>query len=413
MIFRFSLYGFLKNLRFFEAFLILALRERGMDFLGIGGLIAVREIASNLCQIPSGALADAMGRRRCMVVSMAAYLVSYLALGMASNTWLLVMAMVMYGTADSFRDGTHKALIYSWLRQQGRENERTMVYGYTRSWSKMGSALSSLIAAALVLLAGNFSTIFLFSAIPAALNLINLATYPADLDDETRHSGGLRHAWQTLLDAFREVAGKSSMRRLVADSVAVEGSYTVVKDYLQVVIQTLAVAMPLHLAMNGDQRTAVFGGVAYAVLHGLSSRASREAHRFERFCGGTEPAVDRIYQLSALAMVLLAVFLTCGFGWLAATMLIMLGVLQNAWRPIHIGRFDRDGEEKRAATLLSIESQASTLAAAIWAPLIGGLIDHLKAGAAITPLTALWPIALAGAPLLLGSFRKILRPAAG
>ena len=70
MIARFSLYGFLKNLRFFEAFLILALRERGLDFLGIGGLIAVREIAGNLSQIPSGALADALGRRRCMIVSM-------------------------------------------------------------------------------------------------------------------------------------------------------------------------------------------------------------------------------------------------------------------------------------------------------------------------------------------------------
>ena len=406
MIFRFSLYGFLKNLRFFEAFLILALRERGLEFLSIGGLIAVREIASNLSQIPSGALADAMGRRRCMIVSMAGYLVSYIALSMATNTWLLVGAMVMYGTADSFRDGTHKALIYSWLRQQGRENERTKVYGYTRSWSKMGSALSSLIAAALVLLAGNFSTIFLFSAIPAALNLINLATYPASLDTEAKHGGGLRNAWRTLIEAFREVAGKASMRRLVADSVAVEGSYTVVKDYLQVVIQSLAVAMPVQLAMNGDQRTAVFGGVAYAVLHVLSSRASRSAHHFEIFCGGTEPAENRIYQLSAFAMVLLAVFLALGFGWAAAAMLIVLGLLQNAWRPIHIGRFDRDGEEKRAATLLSIESQASSLAAAIWAPLIGGLIDFLKAGAAVSPLNTLWPVALAGLPLLIGSFRR-------
>ena len=196
------------------------------------------------------------------------------------------------------------------------------------------------------------------------------------------------------------------MRRLVADSVAVEGSYTVVKDYLQVVIQSLAVAMPVQLAMNGDQRTAVFGGVAYAVLHVLSSRASRSAHHFEIFCGGTEPAENRIYQLSAFAMVLLAVFLALGFGWAAAAMLIVLGLLQNAWRPIHIGRFDRDGEEKRAATLLSIESQASSLAAAIWAPLIGGLIDFLKAGAAVSPLNTLWPVALAGLPLLIGSFRR-------
>ncbi|MCX6879684.1 MAG: MFS transporter [Verrucomicrobia bacterium] len=410
MIARFSLYGFLKNLRFFEAFLILALRERGLDFLAIGGLIAVREIAGNLSQIPSGALADALGRRRCMLVSMAGYVVSFLVLGLASNNMLLVAGMVFYGTADAFRDGTHKALIYSWLRQQGREDERTKVYGYTRSWSKLGSALSSLIAAALVFFTGSFASVFLLSAIPAALNLLNLATYPASLDAGIPGGGGLRQTGRHLLESFREVLGKASIRRLVADSVAVEGSYTVVKDYLQVVVQAFAVALPVHLAMNGDQRTAVLGGLAYAVLHILSSAASRKAHHFEHRCGGTEAAVRRIYQLSAGAMVVLAGALLGGLGWLALLVFIVLGLLQNLWRPIHIGRFDRDGEEQRAATLLSIESQASSLAAALWAPLIGAMIDHLRAGADTVPLTALWPVCLAGLPMLTAglwrSFRK-------
>ena len=400
MIARFSLYGFLKNLRFFEAFLILALRERGLDFLGIGGLIAVREIAGNLSQIPSGALADALGRRRCMVVSMTGYLVSYLVLGLSSNNLLLVAGMILFGTADAFRDGTHKALIYAWLRQQGREEERTKVYGYTRSWSKIGSALSSLIAAALVFFTGSFASVFLLSAIPAALNLINLATYPASLDAGIPGGGGLRQTWRNLLDSMREVLGSAPIRRLVADSVAVEGSYTVVMDYLQVVVQTFAVALPVQLAMNGEQRTAVLGGLAYAVLHLLSSAASRRAHQFESRCGSTEAAVGRIYQLSTGAMAVLVVALVGSLGWLAVLVFIALGWLQNLWRPIHIGRFDRDGEERRAATLLSIESQSSSLAAALWAPLIGWLIDILTADSGSVPLTALWPVCLAGVPML-------------
>lgn len=400
MIARFSLYGFLKNLRFFEAFLMLALRERGLDFLGIGGLIAVREIAGNISQIPSGALADALGRRRCMIVSMAGYVVAYLVLGLAANNLLLMAGMVFYGTADAFRDGTHKALIYSWLRQQGRADERTKIYGYTRSWSKIGSALSSLIAAALVVFTGSFASVFLLSAIPAALNLINLATYPACLDADIPAGGGLRQTWHALLTSFREVLAKASIRRLVGDSVAVEGSYTVVKDYLQVVVQAFAVAMPLRLALNGDQRTAVLGGLAYALLHLLSSAASRKAHQFERRCGGTEPAVTRIYQLCCGAMGVLAVALLIGMGWLAVAVFIALGLLQNLWRPIHIGRFDRDGDQRRAATLLSIESQSSSLAAALWAPGIGWLIDKLTPGSGAVPLTALWPVCLAGLPML-------------
>ena len=52
-----------------------------------------------------------------------------------------------------------------------------------------------------------------------------------------------------------------------------------------------------------------------------------------------------------------------------------LAVLQNLWRPMHIGRFDTHGEAKSGATLLSIESQAKTLSAMIFYPLLGLAVD--------------------------------------
>ncbi len=401
MILRFCLYGFLKNLRFFEAFLILALRESGVDFLTIGTLIVIREVAGNLGQIPSGAIADAFGRKRCMVASMACYIASYLVLGLSGERWLLMVAMVFYGTADAFREGTHKALIYAWLRKQGREGERTKVYGHTRSWSKMGSAVSALGAAALVFSSGDYSVVFLLSAVPAALNLVNLATYPADLDDRIPGTGGLRLAWRHFADAVKEVTANASLRRLVRDSMAMEGSYVVYKDYLQLVLQALALTLPLQLPISAEQRAAVLVGAVYFILHFLSGRASRGSHVFEESSGGTEPAIRRLYAFTALALLVLGVSLVVGWGWAAVGAFIGLAVLQNIWRPIHIGRFDRDGEERRAATTLSIESQASAIAAALWAPPIGWLIDRLKAaGGDQAGLQALWPAALAGMPVV-------------
>lgn len=401
MIFRFCLYGFLKNLRFFEAFLILALRERGVDFFSIGALIAIREIAGNLSQIPSGAIADAFGRKRCMVASMAFYVVSYLILGLFDEGWILMLAMVFYGTADAFREGTHKALICAWLRKQGRENERTEVYGFTRSWSKLGSAVSAIGAAALVFFTGNYSTVFLLSIIPSALNLINLATYPSDLDDGIPRGGGMRSVLRHLADGFREVISNISLRRLVRDSMAMEGSYAAYKDYLQIALQVIAISLPLQVQMTADQRAAILIGAVYFILHLLSSNASRKSHRFEKSSDGTEPAIHRLYQFTALSIVLLGISLAVGWGWIAAMLFIGLGVLQNLWRPIHIGRFDRDGQESRAATTLSIESQASALSAAILAPCIGFAIDLLKSnGASAGSLHTLWPIALAGIPVV-------------
>ena len=56
--FRFSLYGFLKNQTYYEPFLILALREKGLSFFAIGLLIGFRELCVNLFEVPSGAVAS-------------------------------------------------------------------------------------------------------------------------------------------------------------------------------------------------------------------------------------------------------------------------------------------------------------------------------------------------------------------
>ena len=65
MLFRFCLYGFCKNQRYFEDFMILAFRqEKGLSFAMIGLLVGFREICINLLEVPTGAIADVLGRRR-------------------------------------------------------------------------------------------------------------------------------------------------------------------------------------------------------------------------------------------------------------------------------------------------------------------------------------------------------------
>ena len=102
MLWRFCLYGFLKNQRYFEPFLILILLDRGLSFTVIGALVAVREVTTNLLEVLSGALADTWGRRRSMVASFAAYVASFLlfalppdALAAPGDVALLGLAMAL------------------------------------------------------------------------------------------------------------------------------------------------------------------------------------------------------------------------------------------------------------------------------------------------------------------------------
>ncbi|HHL31141.1 MAG TPA: MFS transporter, partial [Oceanospirillales bacterium] len=82
---KFCLYGFLKNLRFFDAFFILFLLQRGLDYTHIGILYALREIFTNVFEIPSGIIADSYGRKSALLASFVAYIVSFMLFYQAQN----------------------------------------------------------------------------------------------------------------------------------------------------------------------------------------------------------------------------------------------------------------------------------------------------------------------------------------
>ncbi|NNE08969.1 MAG: MFS transporter, partial [Gemmatimonadetes bacterium] len=150
MLRRFSLYGFLKNQRYFEPFFMLILLEKGLSFTAIGFLIGFREVCINLMEVPSGAMADRTGRRRTMMLSFLSYIASFALFGIFDSLAALYAAMLLFAIGEAFRTGTHKAMIFDYLAAHDLSSLKTRVYGVTRSWSKNGSALSVVLSTALL-----------------------------------------------------------------------------------------------------------------------------------------------------------------------------------------------------------------------------------------------------------------------
>ena len=102
MIKRFSLYGFLKNQRYFEPFIILYFLQQGLSFTQIGFLIAFRELAINIMEVPSGAIADLFGRRRSMILSFLSYIIAFSIFGLCKDYWHFYIAMFFFAIGEAF-----------------------------------------------------------------------------------------------------------------------------------------------------------------------------------------------------------------------------------------------------------------------------------------------------------------------
>ncbi|MBD3867532.1 MAG: MFS transporter [Acidobacteria bacterium] len=376
MLRRFALYGFLKNQRYFEPFLLLVFLEKGLDFFQIGLLIGFRELCVNLMEVPSGAAADLYGRRRSMLLSFSAYIASFVVFALADSIALLSAAMFLFAIGEAFRTGTHKAMILDWLNREGRGDERTRVYGFTRSWSKIGSALSVLIAAGLVFWTGRYSTIFWFSIPPYALALVNFLGYPAWLD---RAGAGpvtvrkaMAHLGKSVADAFRN----ARIRRLVLESSAFEGTFRAGKDYLQPVLQQVAIGIPLLVSLPANRRSALLIGAVYAVLHLLSSLSALNAYRLAGARGGEDGGSLLLWGMVLVVYLVLVPAFHMNILPLAVAGFVALAAAQSLWRPIIVSRFHRCAPAGREATILSIESQSNSAATMVLAPVVGFLVER-------------------------------------
>lgn len=389
---RFSAYGFLKNQRYFEPFLVLALLAKGLSFFEVGLLVAFKELMVNIVEIPSGAIADGYGRRRAMIFSFVAYIASFAIFAQAGTLAWFFVAMGTYALGDAFRTGTHKAMIFAWLRSEGRSEEGAEIYGYTRSWSKLGSALCGLIAAALVLASDDYDWIFYAAIAPYVLNIINFLAYPEVVDGEGAQGVGLAQVFARTRATMREAFSAPALRRILVESMGFEGVFHAVKDFLQPLLLIAAVSWLTFGGSSEVQRAALLIGPAYFLLHLLSSLASRHAHRFSAAAGGEDQAAARLW---LLATVVFTVILGAGYARLNALLIasfMALNVMQNLWRPLLISRIDRHADPAGGATLLSIESQSRRFATMLFAPLAGWAVDQatrLELGGELWPIGAL------------------------
>lgn len=392
MITRFSLYGFLKNQKYYEPFFILAFMDKGLSFFAIGLLIGFRQVWINILEIPSGFLADTFGRRRSMIASFTAYIISFVLFALSSVLWTLFVAMFFFAVGEAFRTGTHKAMIFDWLESEGRGGERTRIYGYTRSWSQIGSAVSVVMATAAVLITENYVAIFWFSILPYLANIINFLSYPAFLDGEPPENTSLADLWRLFLVTLGKSLRNHPLRRLFLESAVYRGNASLAKDYLQPLLGAAALTLPFLNNWNAERRSALLVGALFFILYFASSLASRNAHRFVATTDSLNTPAEtvasrRLWLYSALAFTLAALALAAGWNLTAGILFAAVVLLVNLWRPILMSRIDEVSDSSAGATVLSIDSQAGSFYLMLFAPLLGFVAD--RAG--------LWPVAAFGA----------------
>ncbi len=377
--FKFCTYGFLKNLRFFDAFFILFLVENGLSFTQIGILYAVREIIINVFEIPSGIIADTFGRKKSLTVSFLIYIISFSVFYISSGFWFFLIAFILYGIGDAFRTGTHKGIIMDYLKLKHWEEQKINYYGHTRSWSQKGSAISALIAGLIVFYSGTYQNIFLYSIIPYLLNLILIISYPKEFNSSIEQINfksniGIR---LTIKSFFRTIKQPNVLK--IISTAAIHSAYQrAVKDYIQPLMVNVALIIPIMLNVETEKKNGIIIGVIYFFIYLLTSRASKLSSKV---------AAKNKKRISYITLLLGFISgFVCGIFYIfdlwIISMIAFIGIyiIENIRKPILTGFIADNVPNEVLTSIISIQSLLKTVITVILAIVFGILVDHFGIG---------------------------------
>ncbi|MBL1281239.1 MAG: MFS transporter [Fluviicola sp.] len=377
--FKFCIYGFLKNLRFFDAFFILFLIEKGLSFTQIGILYAVREIFTSIFEIPSGIIADTFGRKNSLIGSFFIFIVSFYVFYISNDFWFFLIAFILYGIGDAFRSGPHKGMIMDYLKLNDWGEQKINYYGHTRSWSQKGSAISSLLAGLIVFYSGTYQNIFLYSIIPYLLNLLLILSYPKELNHSFKQiNPKSKRGIGLTIKSFLKIIKQPSVITIINTSAIHSAYLRAIKDYIQPLMVNIALIIPIMLNIEAEKKNGIIIGVIYFFIYLITSRASKFSSKI---------AIKTKANISNITLLLGFIFgIICGVFFILdlwiISMIAFIGIyiVENIRKPILIGLIADNVPSEILTSVISAQSLLRTILTVILALTFGIIADNFGIG---------------------------------
>ncbi len=377
--FKFCIYGFLKNLRFFDAFFILFLVEKGLPFTQIGILYAVREIFINIFEIPSGIIADTFGRKNALLGSFFVYILSFAVFYLSHDFWLLLLAFILFGIGEAFRSGTHKGMIMDYLALNQWGNQKINYYGHTRSWSQKGSAISALVAGLIVFYSGNYQNIFLYSIVPYLLNFFLILSYPKELNRSLEQANQKsRVGIRLTTTSFFKIIKQPKVLKIINTSALHTAYLRAVKDYIQLLMVNVALIIPILMNVEAEKKNGIVIGVIYFFIYLASSRASQLA---SKVAAKSKQNISYVTLLLGFIFgIMCGVFYTYDLWVISIIAFAGIYIIENTRKPILTGFIADQVPNEILTSVISAQSLLRTIITAVLALVFGLLADNFGIG---------------------------------
>lgn len=140
------LYSTFADLLILGPVLVLFLTAKGLSFTQIMLLQSVSAVSVVLFEVPTGAVADKIGRKYSVLIGGLLWALGLLLYIVGKNYFAFMLSEITFSLGSAFRSGADSALIYDSLKALNREKEYPNIEGKARSYALYAQALGSILS---------------------------------------------------------------------------------------------------------------------------------------------------------------------------------------------------------------------------------------------------------------------------
>ncbi len=358
--------------------LILYYTTNGLNLTQIFTIQAAFHLAVLLLEVPSGYLADVVGRKKTLVFGAIFFPLGLAVYTVGRSFAAFICAEVVLAVSVSMRSGCDSAMLFDSLRQLGRQGEYKRFEGRCALFSRTGTAVSSLAGGLLAML---------FLRLPFLVNVASALFMPAlaiSLVEPEREQRRSKNPMLDILHICRYCLRQPHIRPVIL--------------FCGMLMASQLTALWAYFLLYRELGIGVgWFGVLFAVFQLAGALGGSRAHAFSERFGGK----------AALFLVLLSPIFYFLLGLFPSIWLLPLvpanAFLWNLAYPVLLERLNLAVGSDVRATVLSLAGMAGSVTFIVVSPLFGRLVDAVSLSVAFIVLGAFF--LLAGAPLLAAMLR--------
>lgn len=369
---RYPLFSAVAHTPFFLPTIVLFYKDNGLNMFEVFMLQGLFAIAVVFLEVPTGMIADQLGKRQSLLSGSLINAAGFAYLAMGSTFVDFFVAEIILAVGISLLSGADSAMLYDTLKSLGREEEYKRREGQAKSWQMVSFAAANLF--------GGFIGAYSYrAAIWCSVIGPLLAFVLAWGFVETGRSAEEKQDLRSALDSYKRLLGQSlrfvRKHQLVRWYILFFAIITGSSTWLLWLYQP-------YMKFSGLPVWA-FGG-AFALFNLFAAFASHQAHAFEQRMGPGGSFV-------AMAVMQIAPLVALGLLVTPMSFLFILGhqAVRGVARPVVSDHILRYTYADKRATVLSINSLMVRLFFALTAPLVGWIANVSTMSASL-----LWQAAL-------------------